>query len=172
MANAMLAGIKYLFQTANPLTFCISCSGHAGMEAAFSNLVEDGDVVLVVVAGLWGERASDMSRRLGGDVREIRVKPGETLTAVEARKHLEQHRPAVFFIAHGESSTGALQSLNRLGGLCRQFDCLFVVDAVITLGCVPFHADRWLIDVAYTGSQKVLNAAPGITPITFSLRAL
>jgi len=165
-------GVKYLFQTNNSLTLCISASGHAGMETGFVNLIEDGDVVLIAVCGLWGERAANMAKRVGGDVRLINKKLGEPVTLQEAREHFERNRPAVFFIAHGESSTGMLQDLTGFGELCREFDCLFMVDAVITLGCVPFYADKWKIDVAYSGSQKVLNAPPGITPITFNSRAL
>lgn len=168
----LMLGIKYLFQTINSVTLCLSASGHAGMEAGFCNLIEDGDIVLIAVQGLWGERASDMAKRLGADVRLIKKLPGESLTLEEARKNFKLHRPSLFFIAHGESSTGQLQNLQGFGDLCREFGCLFMVDAVITLGCVPFYVDKWKIDVAYSGSQKVLNAPPGITPITFSTRAM
>ena len=166
------AGIKYLFQTNNSLTLCISASGHAGMESGFCNLIEDGDVVLIASQGIWGERAGDMAKRLGADVRFINKHPGEQVTIEEARESFKLHKPSIFFIAHGESSTGMLQSLTGFGDLCREFDCIFMVDAVITMGCVPFFVDKWKIDVAYSGSQKVLNAPPGITPITLNYRAL
>lgn len=142
------------------------------MEAGFCNLIEDGDVVLIAVQGLWGLRAADMAKRLGGDVRVIEKLPGEQLFLQEAREQFKIHKPSVFFVAHGESSTGQLQNLEGFGDLCREFNCLFMVDAVITMGCVPFYVDKWKIDVAYSGSQKVLNAPPGITPITFNSRAL
>lgn len=165
------AGIKYLFQTNNSLTLCLSASGHAGMETGFCNLIEDGDVVLISSQGIWGERAADMASRLGADVRLINKLPGEQVTVEEARKSFNLHKPSVFFIAHGESSTGMLQNLIGFGDLCRGFGCLFMVDTVITMGCTPLYVDEWKIDVAYSGTQKVLNAPPGITPITFSNRA-
>jgi alanine-glyoxylate transaminase / serine-glyoxylate transaminase / serine-pyruvate transaminase len=142
------------------------------MEAGFCNLIEDGDIVLIAVQGLWGLRAADMAKRLGGDVRVIEKLPGEQLFLQEVREQFKIHKPSVFFVAHGESSTGQLQNLEGFGDLCREFNCLFMVDAVITMGCVPFYVDKWKIDVAYSGSQKVLNAPPGITPITFNSRAL
>lgn len=151
---------------------CLSASGHAALESGLCNLVEDGDVVLIAIQGIWGERAAEMAKRHGGDVRLIEKLPGEQVTLQEAREHFSKHRPSVFFIAHGESSTGMMQSLDGFGDLCREFGCLFIVDSVITLGCAPFFVDDWKIDVAYTGSQKVLNAPPGISPITFSNRAL
>lgn len=164
--------MKYLFQTNNPLTLCVSASGHAAMETGFCNLIEDGDVVLIAMQGIWGERAADMARRLGANVKLLQKSPGEQVSIQEAREQFKQHKPAVFFIAHGESSTGMRQNLDGFGDLCREYGCIFMVDAVITLGCVPFCVDKWKIDVAYTGSQKVLNAPPGITPVTFNDRAL
>lgn len=168
----LVIGVQYLFQTSNPLTLCISASGHAGMEAGFANLVEDGDVVLIAVCGLWGERAADMAKRHGANIQLINKLPGEQASLQEVRQQFELHKPSIFFIAHGESSTGMLQNLDGFGDLCREFNCIFMVDAVITMGAVPFYVDRWKIDVAYSGSQKVLNAPPGITPITFGPRAM
>jgi alanine-glyoxylate transaminase / serine-glyoxylate transaminase / serine-pyruvate transaminase len=165
-------GVKYLFQTRNALTFCISGPGHAGMECAFSNLVEDGDVVLIASTGIWGNRAENMAKRINANVKILLKTPGEQVTLEETRKCFEIFKPKVFFITHGESSTGMLQNLSGFGDLCREFNLLLVVDCVITMGCVPLFVDKWKIDVAYTGTQKVLNAPPGITPITFSTRAL
>lgn len=165
-------GIQYLFQATNPLTFCVSGPGHAGLECALANLIDDGDTVLVTCSGIWGHRAELISRKLNGDVKVLYKHPGEPVTLKEARDCFQVYNPKIFFIAHGESSTGMLQDLTDFGNLCREFDCIFVVDCVITLGCTPVLVDRQKIDVAYSGSQKVLNAPPGITPITFSTRAL
>ncbi|CAH2252907.1 serine--pyruvate aminotransferase isoform X1 [Pelobates cultripes] len=58
-------GIQYAFQTQNPLTIALSGSGHCAMEAALFNVVEKGDVVLIAVKGIWGERAADIAERIG-----------------------------------------------------------------------------------------------------------
>ncbi|TMW44731.1 hypothetical protein DOY81_010189 [Sarcophaga bullata] len=158
-------GIKYIFQTLTDATMCISGSGHAGMEAALCNLIEDGDVVLLATTGIWGHRAAEMTKRYGGDVRFVEARLGQFA--------LEGHKPQIFFITQGDSSTGILQSnLREIGELCRKHNCLFVVDCVASLGGTEFYMDEWLVDVAYTGSQKVLGAPPGITPISFSKRAI
>lgn len=59
------AGLQYLFQTKNTLTLAVSGTGHAGMEAAFVNVVEPGDRVLVLQSGIWGKRAKDVAERCG-----------------------------------------------------------------------------------------------------------
>ncbi len=166
-------GLKYIFQTRNSLTFCVSGPGHAGLECAIVNLMEDNDTILIASQGIWGERAENIARRLNGNVKILKKHPGEQVSVAEVREHFLRHRPKIFFIAHGESSTGMVQhDLEKIGDLCREFECLFIVDGVITFGSVEFFMDKWKIDVVYTGTQKVLNAPPGITPISFSSRAL
>lgn len=59
------AGLQYAFQTKNPVTLCISSSGHGGMEAALSNLLEAGETAVIAVTGIWGQRAADMAARHG-----------------------------------------------------------------------------------------------------------
>lgn len=166
-------GIKYLFQTQNPATMCVSGSGHSGMESAMCNLLEDGEVALFGVTGLWGNRAGDIAQRYGADVRYVRAKYGYALSFEEIREAFQVHNPKVFFIAQGDSSTGVYQSfIADIGELCRRFNCLLVVDTVASLGSVEFLMDEWKVDVAYTGSQKVLCGPAGITPISFNQRAL
>ena len=58
-------GLHYLFQTKNPLTLCVSGSGHCGLESVLCNLLEEGDKVLIACHGEWGQRAADMAGRYG-----------------------------------------------------------------------------------------------------------
>lgn len=87
-------------------------------------------------------------------------------------ENLKLHNPVVFFITHGDSSTGVLQPLEQLGELCRRYNCILLVDAVASLGGVPLFTDKWKIDAIYAGSQKVLGAPPGLAPISFNERAM
>lgn len=165
-------GLQYVFQTQNAATMCITASGHAGMEAVMCNLLEDGDVALIGITGIWGSRAEGMARRYGADARILEVKPGEAITLQLLEDYLVVHKPVVFFVVQGESSTGLRQDLKGMGELCHKYNCLLAVDTVASLGGTEFKMDEWGVDVVYTGSQKVLGAPPGITPISFSERAL
>ncbi|XP_061593540.1 alanine--glyoxylate and serine--pyruvate aminotransferase a [Cololabis saira] len=165
------SGIQYLFQTRNEVCFAVSGTGHSAMECALFNAVESGERVLAAVNGIWGERAADMAERIGARVNTVVAPPGGYLTNTEIEKALSEHRPAVFFLAHGESSTGVLHPLDGIGQLCHKYDCLFLVDSVASIGGAPLHMDQQEIDILYTGSQKVLNAPPGTAPISFSERA-
>lgn len=113
-------GLKYLFQTTNPVTLCVSASGHGGMEAALCNLIEAGDVVLCTVTGLWGKRAGDIASRYGADVRYLEAGSDDIITLKRLADYFEVHRPKVLFVTHGDSSTGVLQPIEGIGKLCRK----------------------------------------------------
>lgn len=115
-------GLKYLFQTRNPITFCGTGSGNAGMEICLGNLIEPADIVLIFVSGSFGWRAVEMSKRYGADVRSVESKLGTTFKYEQIRAHIELHKPKIVFICHGDSSTGVLQSLDKVGDLCRRYN--------------------------------------------------
>ncbi|XP_055473075.1 alanine--glyoxylate aminotransferase isoform X1 [Psammomys obesus] len=164
-------GIQYAFQTRNPLTFAVSGSGHCAMETALFNLLEPGDSFLVGANGLWGMRAAEIAHRIGARVHQMIKNPGERYTLREVEEGLARHKPVLLFLTHGESSTGVMQPLDGFGELCHRYQCLFLVDSVASLGGVPIYMDQQGIDILYSGSQKVLNAPPGISLISFSDKA-
>ena len=164
--------LRYAWQTDNELTIVTSGTGSSAMEAAFANVVEPGDRVLVGVAGYFGRRMVDIAGRYGGDVRCLEAVWGEAFSYDEIRRGMEIHRPQVLALVHAETSTGVRQPLEGLAELCREHDCLLLVDTVTSLGGVPLYADAWGLDVAYSGSQKCLSAPSGVAPITFGPRAM
>lgn len=164
--------LRYVWQTDNRFTIPVSGTGSAAMESTFANCVEPGDVVLVGVNGYFGERMCDMAARYGADVRRLEKPWGEVFSADEIRSGLETHKPVILGLVHAETSTGALQPMDGIGNLCRESDCLLLLDTVTSLGGVPVLLDEWKVDMAYSGSQKCLSCPPGIAPVTFGPRAL
>jgi alanine-glyoxylate transaminase/serine-glyoxylate transaminase/serine-pyruvate transaminase len=164
--------LRYAWQTDNEFTIAVSGTGSAAMEASLANVVEPGDVVLVGVMGYFGRRLADMAGRYGGDVRCLETTWGSAFTLDEIRAGLEAHRPSVLALVHAETSTGARQPLEGVAELCREHDCLLLVDTVTSLGGVPLALDAWGIDIAYSGSQKCLGCPSGVAPLTFSPRAM
>ncbi len=164
--------LRYVWQTENPLTIAVSGTGTAAMEATIANVTEPGDVVLVGVNGYFGNRLVDMAGRYGADVRTITKPWGQVFALDELRTALETHRPAILALVNAETSTGARQPLEGVGDLCREFDCLLLVDTVTSLGGVPLFLDEWKVDLAYSCSQKGLGCPPGASPFTMSPRAV
>jgi len=164
--------LRYAWQTDNKFTIPVSGTGSAAMEATLANLVEPGDVVLIGVNGYFGERLCDMASRYGADVRRIEKPWGEAFSVEEVADALEMHRPCMLGLVHAETSTGALQPMEGIGKLCREFNTLLLLDTVTSLGGVPVFLDRWHVDVAYSGSQKCLSCPPGISPFTLGHKAM
>ncbi len=164
--------IRYVWQTDNPFTIPVSGTGSAAMEATLANCVEPGDVVLIGVNGYFGERLCNMAARYGADVRRIEKPWGQVFTLDEIGAALEKHRPAILGLVHGETSTGALQPMEGVGKLCREFGALLLLDTVTTLGGIPILLDKWHVDLAYSCSQKCLGCPPGLAPLTLGERAM
>src|SRR5204863_5442958 len=74
--------LRQVFRTDNALTLPISGTGSAGMEAAFVNVLGPGDVVVVGVNGLFGERMCDVAARCGAEVVRVHAEWGLPLDAV------------------------------------------------------------------------------------------
>ncbi|MFB2969993.1 alanine--glyoxylate aminotransferase family protein [Aerosakkonema sp. BLCC-F183] len=164
--------LRYVWQTENSQTIAVSGTGTAAMEATIANSVEPGDVVLVGVMGYFGNRLVDMAGRYGADVRTISKPWGEVFSLEELRTAMATHRPTILALVHAETSTGARQPLEGVGDLCREFNCLLLVDTVTSLGGVPIFLDEWGVDLAYSCSQKGLGCSPGASPFTMSPRAV
>jgi alanine-glyoxylate transaminase / serine-glyoxylate transaminase / serine-pyruvate transaminase len=164
--------LRYAWQTDNPHTIAVSGTGSAAMEATIANSVEPGDVMLIGVAGYFGNRLVDMAGRYGADVRSIAKPWGQNFSLEELRSAMATHRPKILGLVHAETSTGCRQPIEGVGELCREYDCLLLVDTVTSLGGVPIYLDDWGVDLAYSCSQKGLGCAPGASPFTMSPRAL
>ena len=164
--------LRQAFLTNNHLTFPISATGMAGMETCMVNLLEPGDKVVVCVAGFFGQRQVEVAERTGAVITRLDVAWGNVYDQNQLRDVLAKVRPKVLSIVHAETSTGALQPIEQLGKLCHEFGTLLLVDAVTSLGCIPLKLDEWELDAVYSCSQKGLSCPPGLSPVSFSPRAV
>jgi alanine-glyoxylate transaminase/serine-glyoxylate transaminase/serine-pyruvate transaminase len=159
--------LRAVFRTDNALTLPISGTGSAGMETAFVNLVAPGDVAVVGVNGLFGERMFDVAARCGAQVVRVDEEWGRPLNP---ERLLGAHpSPKVIAVVHAETSTGVRNDVAPLGS--GKGDALLLVDCVTSLGGIPVEVDGWGVDVAYAGTQKCLGVPPGLAPLTVGDRA-
>ena len=164
--------LRAVFQTENKMTFPMSGTGSAGMETAFCNFVEPGETVVIGCNGYFSERMCEMARIYGANVKRIEKPWGDIFTPDEIEAALVENKPVkILALVHAETSTGALQPLERMADVVHRNGALFLIDCVTSLGGVPLKIDDWGIDVAYSASQKCLSCPPGLSPFTVSDRA-
>ena len=163
--------LRYTWQCNNRMTLPMSGTGSAAMEASIANFIEEGETILIAKKGYFGNRLEDMASRYKANVVVIEKEWGEAFSYDEIEIAIEKNKPSIFAIVHAETSTGVLQPLEGIGDICRKNNCLFLVDAVTSLGALELFVDDWKIDLAYSCSQKGLSCPPGLSPFTMNYRA-
>ncbi len=167
LLDEVCARLRLVFGTENALTIPISGTGSAGMETCIVNTVGAGDVAVIGVNGVFGQRMCEVASRAGAEVVRVDFDWG---TPVTADRLLSAHpSPALIGMVHAETSTGVRSDVEPVAA--GKGDALLLVDCVTSLGGLPFEADAWGVDLAYSGTQKCLGVPPGLSPITVSERA-
>jgi len=165
--------LRYAFQTDHELTMPISAPGSAGMEACFVNLVEPGDKVIVCQNGVFGGRMKENVERCGGTAVMVEDEWGKAVNTGKVEEALKANPDVrVLAFVHAETSTGAISDAEALAKLAHAHDCLVIADTVTSLGGSPLKVSEWGLDAVYSGSQKCLSCTPGLSPVTFSDRAV
>lgn len=165
--------LRWVFQTKNEMTLCISGSGFSGAEAVLCNLLEEGDTLIAGSLGFFSGQIVEISQRAGARVINLETELGKPLAPEVLEQAFRDHPEArIFATAIAETSTGLWQPLEELERITHAHGALFVVDAVCGLGGVPMNIDEMRIDACYAGSQKSLGALPGLAPVTLNERAV
>jgi len=160
--------LRTAFATTNDLTFPVSGTGSAGMEAAIVNFVGPGDTVVVGVNGVFGGRMADVVGRTGAEAIAVDHEWGQP---IDVERMLDAHAgPTMYAMVHAETSTGVESDVATMGE--HKGGALLLVDCVTSLGGVDLRVDEWGVDIAYSGTQKCLGVAPGLAPLTVSDRAI
>lgn len=164
--------LRHVFNTENELTFPVSGTGSAGMEAAICNIVEPGDEVIVCIIGAFGQRLQQMCERHQAVIHLVEAPWGTALEASALEAALQQHpNTKVVMLVHGETSTGVLQPMDEIAKVVKAHGAFLLLDTVTSLSGAPVNIDQWGVDLAYSGTQKCLNVPPGLSPFTISARA-
>jgi alanine-glyoxylate transaminase/serine-glyoxylate transaminase/serine-pyruvate transaminase len=175
LTDSLLADLSKLFATKGH-SYIYIANGHGAWEAVLSNVLSRGDKVLVLESGRfaigWGNAAAAMGADvevLKGDWRRA-VRPAE----VEARLRADRDRSIkAILVAQVDTASGAYNDIEAIGKAIKAagHPALFMVDAVASLGCMPFEMDAWGVDVTMSGSQKGLMAPPGLGFVAANDRA-
>jgi alanine-glyoxylate transaminase / serine-glyoxylate transaminase / serine-pyruvate transaminase len=175
LTDSLMRDVARVFNTSGRAYIYIA-NGHGAWEAALTNVLSKGDKVLVLESGRfavsWGNNAARMGlevETLKGDMRHA-VRPAE----VEARLKADKGGTIkAVLVVQVDTASGVVNDIAAIGQAIRAagHDALLMVDAVASLGCMPFDMDDWGVDVAMSGSQKGLMAPPGLGFVAANDRA-
>ncbi len=164
-------GLKEIFQTRGDVLTLFS-SGTGGMEAAVANLVLPGEKVLVASIGNFGERWGKIASAYGAVVEKLYYPWGEAVKPPEVDKKLKANSDIkLVFTQHNETSTGVYNDIQALARVAHKNGALLIVDAISSMGVIPYQTDAWDVDVTISGSQKGFMIPPGLAFIHLGKRA-
>jgi alanine-glyoxylate transaminase/serine-glyoxylate transaminase/serine-pyruvate transaminase len=175
LTHGLLHDLSRLFATKGH-SYIYIANGHGAWEAVLSNVLSRGDKVLVLESGRFAVNWGNAAAAMGADVEFLKgnwrraVRPAE----VEARLRLDKgHTIKAILTVQVDTASGAINDVAAIGQAIKAagHPALFIVDAVASLGCMPFEMDAWGIDVAMSGSQKGLMAPPGLGFVAANDRA-
>lgn len=165
--------LQNVFQTKNDLTLPISAPGSAGMETCFVNLLEPGDTVIVCQNGVFGGRMKENVTRCGANAVMVQDDWGTAVDLVKVAAAIKANPTAkVLAFVHAETSTGVQSDAAALCKMATDAKMLSIVDTVTGLAGINVDVDGWGADAVYSGTQKCLSCVPGLSPVTFSERAV
>lgn len=167
----VLADLKEVFGTQNDVLITVS-SGTGAMEAAVSNFFSEGDRVVVLSAGKFGERWVDLAKAYRLNAVVLAAEYGDVVSPQRVDQALRENPDAkgVFFQA-SETSTGAAHDVRAIGEIVKRTPALCIVDAITGLGTMPLDIDGWGLDLVIGGSQKAFMIPPGLAFISVSPKA-
>jgi len=173
LMDELKAMLQVAFNTANEATFTVAGPGSVGMDACILNLVEPGDRILVARNGVFGMRMTEVASRGGAEVVPVDFEWGAPVDAAAVDKALAENG-GVKFVAfvHAETSTGVLSDAGAVAAVAARHGAMTILDTVTSVGGVPVLIDEWGVDAVYSGTQKCLSCPPGLSPVSFSARAL
>ncbi|KKI90438.1 aminotransferase V [Bacillus sp. SA1-12] len=168
--NETMELLRQVFQTKNQWAFPIDGTSRSGIEALLCSVIKPGDKVLIPIYGRFGYLLTEIAERNGAEIHLIECEWGKVFDQEVIIEELKRVKPKVLAIVHGETSTGCMQPLDRIGPACREHDVLCIVDAVATIGGTEVKVDEWKLDAVIGGTQKCLSIPSGMAPITYNER--
>lgn len=117
--------------------------------------------------GFFGEKFKDIVTAHGGEAETLSFEWGTPVDPNQVRKRLEQKDYKALTVEHVDTSTGIANPIDKIGDIARNYHALYIVDSVCGIGGMPLKVDEWNIDICLTGSQKALEAPPGLTLFSF-----
>lgn len=152
--------------------FIVAGTGTLAMDMAAANLVEQGDNVLVISTGYFGNRFKDIMDRYGANTTILEAPLGEVVSLDAIEKELKTKKYKALTITHVDTSTGILVDPKPIAKLAQKYNTLSILDGVCSVAGEEINQEEWGLDVVLTGSQKAIGVPPGLALLVASQKAM
>ncbi|MBC2575378.1 pyridoxal-phosphate-dependent aminotransferase family protein [Peptostreptococcus canis] len=150
-------------------TYIISGEAILGLEAACATLTEDGDRVLVLDNGLYGNGFKDFVSIYGGQPVLFTQDYHNEISSEALEEYLKEDSNFKYAtLVHCDTPTGMINDIHKLCPILKKYGILTVVDSVSGMVGERVSVKESKIDILLGGSQKAISAQPGITIVSVS----
>ena len=157
--------LKQVFKTERGEVIMMPGSGKTALESSSLSMVEPGDRVLVIVAGVFGQLMAAVMGRIGAEVTEFVAEWGQPIDLAKLEREIDRVKPKLVTMVHNETSTGTTYPAAEVGRIVKGHGALFLLDTVSSIAGIDVRTDGWGVDLNMTGSQKCFAAPLGMAII-------
>jgi alanine-glyoxylate transaminase / serine-glyoxylate transaminase / serine-pyruvate transaminase len=169
--NETVDMLKHVFNTQGNV-FLVPGAGSTGTDACIGSALSTGEKIIVGSNGFFGDRLITIADSYGLEIVPITAEWGQPLRAEDFEAAFKAHPDAkASAFVHLETSTTVVNPIEEISAVSRQAGAVTIVDAISSLGGLPFKMDEWGIDMCLSASQKCLGAPPGLAPVAVGPRA-
>ena len=143
----------------------MTASGTAAVESMVAALVPQTGRLLIVENGVYGERIALICAQYG--VAHERIigdwmrAPDHAAIAVQLASRPKSSRFTHVAVVHHETTTGRLNDLRALAGVCREHGAALIVDAVSSFGAEAIDFTDPVLSAVAATANKCLHGVPG-----------
>ena len=170
--QGVLADLKEMWGTSGEV-FVVAGSGTMAMEMAIANTLKEGDNLLIVSHGFFGDRFIELAKRKGLNVDVISSEWGKIVPVADIEAKLQEKDYKAVTVTHVDTSTAAVAPIEEIGEMLKKFpETIYIVDGVAATAGEREYVDKYNIDILLTGSQKAFGVAPGLMMLWASEKAM
>lgn len=157
-----LNGLRPLFGT-DQQVYPVHTTGRGALEGVYANILSAEDKAVSICNGSFGKMSADIISKMGISCVRCFESWTDQVDLAELEQIIEREHPTAVTVVHNDTSNGTVNPIAAIGALARRYGFLLLVDAVSSIGCMPFLFDDWGVDAVVTASQKGLMSPPGVS---------
>lgn len=137
-------------------------SGTFAVEATLGSVIPEGGKALVVDNGAYGHRIVQILERLRIDSTVVALPETQVVTPDLVRFALRTDSAITHVVmVHCETTTGMLNPVAEIGMLAREFDKVFILDAMSSFGGIPIEMLELGVHYLISSANKCIQGVPG-----------